>query len=75
MSQNPEALKAYTTFRDQLHDVLQHERNAWFALVEGLRGGADAGSLATLKAEQDANMRLATKLLHELDNLANRHFG
>ena len=75
MPKNHSAMTTYKLLRDQLRDALNHERNAWLAMVEGLRAGADASALNILKAEQHAFMRLANTLIGEMDQLADRHFG
>ncbi len=74
MTMDPKALQAYKTFRAQLDEALQHERNAWFALVEGYRAGADAAAMGTLKKEQHSYMTLTTRLLSEMDQLARNYF-
>jgi len=73
MAQNPTAIQAYRTQRDLLQQALQEEREVHAAIVRAAEGGAR--DTAELKAEQNRLMRLAGMLQHEIDLLAEKHWG
>ena len=78
MAQNAEAIKAYKLQRALLQETLQGEREAFFAIFAAHKRAAQgegAGPTEQMLAERERLMRLAGKVQHEIDLLAEKYWG
>ncbi|WP_457391513.1 hypothetical protein [Roseateles sp. P5_E1] len=78
MAQNGEALQAYKIQRAVLQQTLQEEREAFFAIIAAHRRAAQGegtGPTEQMTAGRERMMRLAGRVQHEIDLLAEKYWG